>query len=321
MRVDVALLSFLLVATAAPLARAGDNKSDPKYAARALAEHGYALYEAGKYQEALTALEQAERLFHAPTLLFAIARAQAAMGRLVEARATYQRVVDEKLAPGAPQAFRDAQTSSKDAVAALDKRIPLLRIAVRGGGGRALRVTLDGAEVDGWRADRDLPANPGAHQITVVPLGGVGMSRSVDLAEGARAVVEIELPGAAPIIAAAPAAPPPDAPRPWLVPSLASFGVGALGLGLGIGAGVVTLSKASALKARCPTGTCPYSDQNQRDVGAANAMGTAATVGVVLAGAGVATGVVLLVVKPGSRREARAALDVGPGSIRITGVF
>ncbi|MFT3771993.1 MAG: tetratricopeptide repeat protein [Minicystis sp.] len=314
------LLAASLLVTAPALAGPGGDRSDPRVAARALAEHGHALYEAGKYAEAIDVFQQADKLFHAPTIVLALARAHAASGKLVQARALYQRVADEKLAVGSPAAFVEAQRVAREQIAALDGRIPALQILVRGGGGRGLRVTLDDAEVEGYRPDRSLPVDPGAHRITVIPSGGVGVSRTVDLREGARAVVEIELPGAGPIVTRQPL-PPSPAPRPWLVPALMGFGVGAVGLGLGIGAGVVTLNRAAALRARCPGHVCAPSAQNRSDISAANGMAAASTVGFVLSGVGVATGVVLLAVKPGAPAKARAAIDVGPGSIGVSGVF
>jgi hypothetical protein len=116
-----------------------------------------------------------------------------------------------------------------------------------------------------------------------------------------------------------------DAPRPWLLPSLMSFGVGALGLGLGVGAGVVTLKNAAALRARCPTGVCAPTVDNTSDVAAANGMGIASTVGFVLGGAGLVTGVVLAAVKPGAKGPAApgpgATLEIGPGYVGVGGVF
>jgi hypothetical protein len=326
MRLGALTLLIAGVLAAAPLRAAPpDDRSDPRVAARALAEHGYALFEAGKYREAIDVLTEADKLYHAPTLVFALARAHAGVGQLVEARALFQRVSEEPLAATAPQAFRDAQRMAKDELAAIDKRIPTLQIAVRGGGGHGLRITLDDAEIPASRLDQPLPANPGTHRVTVVPPGGVGTSKTVDLTEGAHLDVELELPSAVPEALAppprAPLRPPPQ--RGSLVPALVGFGVGAVGLGLGIGAGVSAEKSASDIRSKCGGNVCPASAMTpalQSEYASARGVATASTIGFVLAGVGAATGVVLLIVRPGAK-PAAVGVTLGPGSIGVRGVL
>jgi hypothetical protein len=335
MRSSHALVALLAALLALPsVARAGpDDKTDPKFAARALAEHGYALYEAGKYQEAIDIFQEADKLYHAPTVLLALGRAYAGAGKLVEAREVFRRVVGEQLPPGAPPPFVEAQRVAKVELAAVEKRIPTLQIAVRGGRGGSLAVRIDDAPLADWTPDRVLPLNPGSHRVTVVPAGDVGVSREVTLAEGAQQRAEIELPGATPEIVPVvtqtppPQAPPPPPPAPlrrgWIGPAIAGFGVGAAGLALGIGAGVGAANGAATIRKLCGGDVCaatnPGSVQAKSDLSSANALATASTVGFVLAAAGAATGVVLLVVRPGSSGPQRAAIAIGPGSIVLRG--
>jgi len=328
MRACLAAITVLIagILAAAPLhAAPPDDRADPRVAARALAEHGYALYEAGKYREAIDVLREADKLYHAPTLVFALARAHAGAGQLVEARALLQRVIDEPVPTGAPQAFRDAQRLAREELVGLDKRIPTLQIAVRGGAGHGLRVMVDDVEIPADRQDRPLPMNPGAHRVTVVPLGGVGTSKTVDLKEGAQLAVELELPFAAPAaIALPPPLPPPAQPqRGSLVPALVGFGVGAVGLGLGIGAGVSADKSAADLRSKCGGNVCQPSATTaalQSELSSARGMATASTIGFVLAGVGAAAGVVLLVVRPRSK-AAQVGITLGPASLGVAGVL
>lgn len=321
MRLPLALCTLLALgaaaspALAAPPGGPGGDKNDPKYAARALAEQGHAYFEAGQYAQAVETLQRAEKLYHAPTIVMALARAHAGWGKLVEAREHYQRVIDEKLAATAPPAFREAQRQARVELAALERRIPAIQVAVQGSAGRSLRVSVDDVEIADYAPARFIPVNPGLRRLSVLPAGGPGVTRTVEVSEGARMVVQIELRGVAP----APVEPRPQAsgPRPWLLPSVMSFGLAAVGLGVGVGTGVVTMKSASDLRARCGD-VCPRTAQNESDVAAANGMGIASTVGFVLAGAGLVTGVVLVVVKPGGRP---ATVQVGPGSIGFHGVF
>jgi hypothetical protein len=324
MRALPALLAVALLALAPPAL--GADKTDPKFAARALADHGAALYEAGKYKEAIDVFTEADRLFHAPTLVLMRARAHAALGQLVQARAVYQSIVDEQLAEGAPAAFVDAQRTARAELEAIDRRIPALRVTLHGGDGRGVKVSVDDVEVQGYGPDRWFPLDPGTHRVTVVPFGGVGVSRSVELAEGARASVDVELP-VAPVAAPPPPLPPPPPPgRPWFVPAMMGFGLGVVGLAVGTGTGVVAMNDGADLRRRCGGSVCrasaPGFAQEKSDIAAAQGMATASTVGFVVAGVGAAVGVVLLVVKPGSRpAPASAAIVVGPGTLGVLGVI
>jgi hypothetical protein len=314
------LSSIILLAAqllpAAALAGPGDGKADTRNAARALAALGADQVEAGKYAEAIKTFEEAERLYHAPTILFSLARAYVGAGKLVEARAIFQRVVDEKLPAGASAYFVDAQRRSRDEIVALEKRIPTLKILVRGGGGRGLRLRLDDADLADWAPERAYPLDPGAHSVTVVPLGGVGVSKSAMLAEGAHLTLEIELAGVAPAVAPT-LVERADVPRPWLLPSLMGYGLGMIGLGLGVGTGVAAMNLSKQVDKECPAFKCPASAAS--DLSAARGLGTASTVGFVLAGVGAVAGTVLLIVKPGVKSSAQVGLSVGPGSLELRG--
>ncbi len=320
--VALALLAAAALAPSVLHAAPPDDCADPKVAARALAEHGYALYEEGKYPEAVEVLTEADKLYHAPTLVFAIGRARAASGKLLEAKAAFQRVVDEPIPPNATKAFRDAQRMAKDELAAVDKRIPSVQIAVHGGGAHGLRVTIDDADVAGFRADQPVPVNPGTHRVTAVPFGGVGVSKTVDVAEGAHLTVDLELAGAGP--AAAPPAPPPPPPPPpargSIVPAIVGFGVGAFGFALGIGAGVSAKSSASDLKSKCGGDVCPSTPALQDEYSSAKSMSAASTAGFVIGGIGAAAGVVLIVLRPGGQ-PASVGVAIGPSSATLTGRF
>ncbi|HSN98183.1 MAG TPA: tetratricopeptide repeat protein [Candidatus Nanopelagicales bacterium] len=118
-----ALLAFsptLTRAQGAPPQASGGSRDQ----ARALADRGFALHEQGKYAEALAAFEEAERQFHAPTVLLMIARSQVKLGRLADARATYERIVDEQLANYAPPPFFEAQAAARKELEELAAQMP-----------------------------------------------------------------------------------------------------------------------------------------------------------------------------------------------------
>src|SRR5262249_21959990 len=140
------LLVLGAIAIAPANAHAGP-KVNPKMAARALADKGYEAFQAGRYQEAADDFRQAEELFHAPTLVFGWARADAKLGKLIGARELFRRVVAEKLPPSAPEEFKGAKSSSESAVAELDAKIPKITLRVTAPSGLGFTVSLDDAPV------------------------------------------------------------------------------------------------------------------------------------------------------------------------------
>jgi hypothetical protein len=317
------VIALGLLAWASPCAAA---PPDPKAAARRLADQGYELYQAGKLDEAIDAFRRADQLFHAPTLVFAQAKANAKAGRLLEARALFQRVINEKLAPNAPDEFVGAQNSAEGELAALVPRIPTLVVKVSAPAKLHFSVSIDGVRVAPSALDKPIEQNPGQHAVLVMPETGRGVGKNVILQEGESERVELTLTASAlpsdsarPGVATPPP-PPPGPPNKLLAPTIAAFGVGALGLGVGAALGATTLSRASDLDAQCPTHKgCAKSLQPAFTT--TNTLAAFSTAGFVLGGAGLTAGVILLLVP--SKRDAptAAALSFGPGSVTLRGSF
>src|SRR5437763_5070375 len=103
-----AAFAVLLVVSPA----AAQNAKGPE-AARALAEAGREKFEQGEYAQAIAEFEHAEAVFHAPPHLLFIARARVKLGKLLQAREDYRRIVAEPLPRGAPPAFDKAKEDAK----------------------------------------------------------------------------------------------------------------------------------------------------------------------------------------------------------------
>ncbi|WP_437552555.1 PEGA domain-containing protein [Sorangium sp. So ce367] len=102
-----------------------------------------------------------------------------------------------------------------------------------------------------------------------------------------------------------------------------AYGVGVAGLGVFAVTGGLALDKINELDARCPNKQCPSTEAgNQRAV---EALGTAATVGLLVGGLGVAagTGVLLLTRPGGSKRRPGPSVraGVGLGGFEVKGRF
>ncbi|NUP07195.1 MAG: hypothetical protein HOW73_14160 [Polyangiaceae bacterium] len=104
----------------------------PKDSARVMAERGQSLLQAGKPAEALVELRRAEATFHAPTIVFLIARANVEIGAVDQAYADYTRVIEEKLPAGAPPEWREAQRLAWEERAALAPKVRASTIARAG---------------------------------------------------------------------------------------------------------------------------------------------------------------------------------------------
>lgn len=302
-----------------------DPTAERRTAARALADKGYAHYQAGRFAEAVATLERAEALFHAPTLAFALAKAYVAAGRLRDARRVYQQIVEEKLPPTAPADYRRAQVSAAVELTALSARIPSVRVVIEGAAGRRAAVSVDGASVaEAALADR-IELDAGKHVVRVRVEGAappIEITREITLAEGARESLTVALPGALPSLARTPPGTPPVPAPPQRgspAPGIAALGVGAAALAVGIGTGVDVLARAAKIKEQCRDEVCPV--RLEPDARAARTEATVSTIAFAVAGAAVAAGVVLVIVRPGARSGARAAIAIGPGSVGFSGRF
>jgi len=320
MRRIVAFLcaSTLVLGTAGAAAQADASEQERK-AARALADKGLELFEAGHYEEALDRFQRAETVIHAPTHLLYMARALRRLGQLVEARERYARVAAEQLPEAAPKAFRQAQTTARSELAELTPRVPAVRIVVHGR--TDAEVKLDGVVVT--TLDAPIPLDPGTHRIEAAWKGHDPLTRTVVLTEGAP-LQTVDL-GEEPTIGERPEMPPP-APGPvgtgggdtsHIVPAVVAFGVGAVGVGVGTVTGILAFGKASDLKDKCPENPCPSENQPLAD--SSRTLGTVSTVAFIAGGLGIGTGLVLLFLKPGAKTTSSTGVRVGPGWAALRG--
>ncbi|WP_437769482.1 hypothetical protein WMF27_08140 [Sorangium sp. So ce281] len=183
------LLLVGLLCTSPAAAQDGPVSAQSKAAAVALAELGWAHYEADRYTEALQAFRDAEAKAHAPPFLLMVARCYVKLGRFLEARDVYRLVVDEKLARAAPPAFADAKASATQDLAELEARTPTVEVNVTGTVPAGLEITLDGLPIQG---STPVQRDPGAHTLVVRSPGRRPLTRAVQLAEGSRERVKLD---------------------------------------------------------------------------------------------------------------------------------
>lgn len=347
--------SVLLLALVATTATA--QTDEERAGARAAATEGLEAFKAGKWAEASELFGRAEALIHAPTHLLFLARALEKQGKLVKARETYQKLVREALPANAPAAFRSAQASAADELAALEPRVPGLRIRVTGADKPAgLKVVLDGNSINPNLVGVSLPVDPGEHEVAATANGYASRVVKVSVKEGQKETIEVPLEaGAPPPAVMGPTEPPQDTPAAAGEPGPAdapagpagkdtgpaehgggvpttayvAFGVGALGLAAGTLFGLSSSgsrSDADARLAECAAPclkTDPAARESQRLYDDAGSAQTLSIVGFGLGAAGIGAGVVLLLLG-GDDESARGAAVrpyAGLGTIGAYGSF
>ncbi len=300
-----------LIGTLSLVTVQGAAQTDQQRAgARALAQQGLEAYSAGRWSDAVDLFDRAEKLVHALPHLLYLARSNASLGRLVEARELYLRIGREPLAAGAPPAFTDAKREAAQELQALEPRIPNVTIKLAGPGLESAKVTLNGEDVDPALVGVARPLNPGTYRAIATSPTSRSTEQLLQVAEGSRQEFVLELaPVAAtpaPVGPVAPAAPPKDtgttkAAHPYRIPAYVGFGVGAVGLGVGTYFLIDRSGKKSDADDRFSScrdrGDCDDSDISAikgLDDDAATA-GTMAIVGYSVGVAGIGAGIALLI--------------------------
>ena len=338
--IPVAALAFVLSLSGGS-ALAQPKKAEieaAKKEAIAIADKGVDAFRSEKYQDAIDAFVRADQKFHVPKFLLYVARAQVKLGKLLEAKATYQTIVDEKLPPYAPDEFFTAQNDAKKEQADLTNRIPSVRVEVNGvPSGQTATVKLDGVALAASDLGKPLARNPGAHTVVVSLAGRPDIVRNVTLREGGSESVILEMSVTtvtAPTVSGAVTAPqvtatttpsssPTAAPnkRGGLpVVSIAAFGVGAAGLVTGAVFGGLTLGKYNDYNAK-PT-------REALDQGRLFGLVTDIGFGAAIVGAGVGA-IYWLVSRPESEKPApvRGGVVIAPvvgatsGGVSVSGDF
>lgn len=311
----VSALAFFLVATSfSAAAIAASPSAADKDTARALMSQGNDLRAKGDLKGALQSFQAADAIMHVPSTGIEVAKTEAALGELVEARDTALAVARTTPTPGEPKPFTDARKEAQTLGNALEPRIPALQITVKNApSGTTPAVDVDGVSIPAAAIGFPHKVNPG-HHVIAATAGTAHAQAEVDVAEHETKGVVVELPESAapPPVAAVPApsmpshaSTPSDHPKKkFPVLAVAGFAVGAVGIAVGSVTGLMSISKTSSLKDECPNDQCPAStfdsDQFQSDKSSAATLGTVSTIAFIVGGAGIAVGIVGLVLPRGN---------------------
>jgi hypothetical protein len=233
----------------APGARAQAPKKRDTVVAEALFKAGRALVEKGDYAAGCPKFEASLALNPSASTMINIALCHEHEGKLATAWADYHRALVLNRETVGARRRRGLQEIASKGIAALDPRVPKLRVTVKGAP-PGLEVSRDGKALPAAALGEPLPADPGPHEIRATAPGHRSERRTVTLEEGKTVAVELTLqtnPEVRPQEAT------PGATSAGRVPAWAWIS-GAVGLGLSgaaIGFLVDDLSAISALRENC----------------------------------------------------------------------
>jgi hypothetical protein len=338
MSIRRSLAALLFVASFAPSAALAQSPEDIA-TARQLTLDGYASLDAKDFGKAADLFKRADALYHAPTITLGLARAYAALGRLVAAQEAYSKTAHETVPANASAAFTKAVADAQAELATISPRVPGVVINVKGPADA--KVTLDGNPVPSAALGVRRAVDPGTHVVKVIAPGHFPGEAKVTVAEGKVETITVEIkpdpnapkepvappPGPPVKGGAATQPPPPPAPPPSGLPKTLGFvgvGVGGAGLILGAVTGGLALSKHSSLVTACGSdGHCAPSQEKalSGDVSAYKTMGAISTAGFIAGGALAVTGVVLLVTAPKAQKTGSITPLIGPGYLGAEGRF
>jgi len=318
-----AFVALIVGALSIPGVASAQTKTEREMA-RALMDEGDAKVDAKDYKGALRAYRAAHTIMNVPTTGIEVARVEAQLGHLVEARKVALEIVKFPSKPGEPKPFVEARTEATALVTQLDTKIPTLTVEVVGVPENApVEVKIDGVLVPSEEARSAHPVDPGKHEVSAAASGLPPVSKEVEAAEGKQIKVKLALGDAA-----ASEQVDPDKPSRKISPLvIVGFGAGGVGLIAGAVTGILSISRAGTVDGLCPGGVCPTQEklnqakpENETALTLANVSNVAFALGIVGVGVGVA-GIFLSSSEPRKPESTSLRVHVGPTSLGLSGTF
>ena len=318
------------------------QSTEERAGARAAADQGYDAFKSGRWSDAVDLFGRAESLVHSPTHLLFLARSQAKLGKLLEAKEAYLAVLREPATASAQ--VRKQRSDAEKELAEIEPQIPYVTVEIRGlSSTDAFEVTQDGRPLPRALVGVARPVNPGEHvwQARTGAQQNVTESRSIEAGTRDNRVVLLLTPDPNASAVAEPAAgakspagndPIRDVPPPVAESSgppaltYVGFGVAAVGAGVGV---AFLLKKSSAendLEQDCANANpCPANSKRQGLLDDANQAGLISGIGFIGGGVALAGAITLWLVDSSSHGADTAQPSIKPwvgiGSAGVSGSF
>lgn len=324
--------------------------TEERAGARAAADQGYDAFKTGRWSDAVDLFGRAESLVHSPTHLLFLARSQAKLGRLLEAKEAYLAVLREPATASAQ--VRKQRADAEKELAEIEPRIPYVTVEIRGlSPSDAFEVTQDGRPLPRALVGVARPVNPGEHawQARTGSQQNVTESRTIEAGTRDNKVVLLLTPdpnaraltepaGASSAVASSAGAsnatrdvPPPVAESsgpPAL--SYVGFGVAAVGAGVGVAFLLKKNSAENDVEQDCrpeiaATGECATNTWRAGKVDDADQAGLISAIGFIGGGVALAGAVTLWLVDSAGDTPDTAQPSIRPwvgiGSAGVSGSF
>jgi hypothetical protein len=321
---------FLLLLCVAQTASAAPSAAE-RDTARSLMDDGDRMLTSGKLREALERYRAAHAIMHVPTTGIELARVQARLGLLVEARATAMEVLNlprsEADEQSEPAVFQQARASAVLLVRELEPRVPSLQAKVTPAD-QSFQLSVDGVKLPDEARNVPFRTNPGAHSVSVEAPGFAAEQREIVLEEGQALTLALRLarlqPSAATAQPAERSAPALslrsddvlDARAAGQARGIVGLALGAAGLITGGVTGLVALVQTRQEQHNCPDNHCDVSRASA--LGTANTYANVANVSFAVGVLGFAYGAYELLTLPSPvAADTRARVEVGVGSIQL----
>jgi hypothetical protein len=320
---SAAVLVAAVALLSSPVARA---QSEADIAtAREIAKEAFSAYDAGDFPRAEQLFERASKLYQAPTLLLGLARARAKLGKYVEARENYLRIIRAKLPDDANDAFREAQETARREVQEVEPKIAWVTVSLDGAEASEITITIDDHAVPPEAIGARRPVDPGRHVVRANGDGFESFAASFEVGEGGAETIAVRVVRSSPDSIDPPPVVPPEhdessAAGGSVLPIVgwSLLGVGGAGLIVGAVTGGVAVSQHGELSDNCVGNRCEADQYGTLD--SFETMSTVSTVGLVAGGVIAAVGLTLVLVAP-SEGDASATLRLGPGSLSFSTTF
>lgn len=335
---SLALILYVGPTSAQPKSSAAEASAEtgenPGGRALELGHRGLEAYQRREFRAALTAFSLAEELVHSPVFVLYQARCRRELGEWLQARELFGQAAKISAEEEAlPLAWQRAQQDALVEWAALQSRIPRVRLVIQGGFEAPVRVSVGGENLELTQAGVEHEALPGEYIVKATDARGHTLTQ-VWRAEEAQRQASIALvfpqpgdgePGVRAVAQ--------EGDTPLVQAQVHSisvqekgayvaWGLGGAGLLYGTIVGAVALGKAQGVKSRCDGTRCLPADQAVAD--RAETLGRMATTGVLVGLVGAATGTVLFFTAParsGSAQSGRMSLGVSGTSLLLKGEF
>ncbi len=312
------------------IALAAEPSAADRESARTYMSDGRQKRDANDLKGALRAFEAADAIMHVATTAFEVAKTQALMGLLVEARDTALHITRSPAIAGEPPPFAEARTAAQKLADDLELRIPSIRVTIKNGVGAS--VSVDDAALPSIAIGLPRKLDPGTHVI-VAKLGAIERRVNVQVLEREAKDVPIDLAEPAQPVVVTPVVPvettttAPASPSkvPWLTLGIVGIGAGVASVAIASITGIMSISQTNTIKSQCTGSSCPATLSDGKDTKSAIAdAGTLATVSdvtFIIGGALAAAGATFVVIAASHKSSPHMSMGFGPASMFVSGAF